>query len=123
VVGRAVEAEVRSLAGELGIERDGRGVAASVTGTAAGTRPCDRCGQPVEVAFDVDQRLTYRPAREATRTGEIELDEQDLDEGFFDGEAIETDDVLSEAFALAAPLRVTCAADACRDTGPLHDRD
>lgn len=112
-VGRALDGELLGLSGEMRIERAGAGAVVAVTGTATVRRPCDRCLAPVDVTVEADQRLAYQPASSVKATGEVQLEEADLDAGFFDGEALDTFDVLSEAFALAAPLRVTCAGDAC----------
>lgn len=112
-VGHALDGEVSALDASLTVERKPRGVNVVAAGHATVSRPCDRCGQQVELTVTTHETLGYTMAPEDAPKGEIELDAADLDEGFFDGVALESDDVLSEAFALVAPLRVTCPGDAC----------
>jgi uncharacterized metal-binding protein YceD (DUF177 family) len=121
VVGTALEGEVRQLDGTLKVERSGSGVAVTVKAHALAVRPCDRCGAPVDLVVDVDERLAYEPQDDRLAHKEIELKDDDLDVGFLSGDGIETDDVLSEAFALAAPVRVTCADDACAELAKLRE--
>ncbi|MCB9662687.1 MAG: DUF177 domain-containing protein [Alphaproteobacteria bacterium] len=109
-VALALEATPTELSGELRLKRDGTGVRAFVRGRARVELPCARCGEPVDLVVEVDTRLGYRPTAEAPASGEVELSADDLDEGFFDGTGLEIGDILAEAFALAAPDRVTCAA-------------
>lgn len=75
--------------------------------------PCARCGEPVEVEVPIDQRLPFRARSELPEGREVELSEEDLDVGYFDGEGLELLDVVSEVLALAAPDRVTCARSVC----------
>lgn len=111
--GHALDGDVTALDVSLTVERRHRGLDVQAKGHATVSRPCDRCGQQVELTVVADEKLGYTMAPEDSPKGEIELDAKDLDEGFFDGIALESDDVVSEAFALVAPLRVTCPDDAC----------
>ncbi len=122
-VGNALDGEVSALDAALTVDRKSRGLNVVAAGHATVSRPCDRCGQQVELTVTTHETLGYTMAPEDAPKGEIELDAKDLDEGFFDGVALESDDVLSEAFALVAPLRVTCPGDACADLVKLSAGD
>ncbi len=121
-VGRALDGEVGELEGTLVIERVKGGVVVAATGRAVVQRPCDRCGQGIDVTVETDEHLHYKPAPSTAPSAEVELAEEDLDVGFYTDDVLDTDDVLSEAFALAAPLRVTCGDDSCPNLRFLEDR-
>lgn len=112
-VGRGLDGPVTALDVALFLLRKGDGLTVQVTGHATAGRVCDRCGQPLELTLTADETLDYAPAPAEAPHGEIELDAEDLDAGFFDGVGIDTDDVLCEAFALLAPMRVTCESGTC----------
>lgn len=78
---------------------------------------CERCGESVPVVVDVDADLTYLPARSSTTAPEVELGADDLDVGFFEGEALDLVSVVSEALALELPHRILCS-----DTGACQAR-
>lgn len=110
LAGEALDAELTVATASLVVRRKGDQVVVEGTVRAEGTRPCDRCGKETPLAVAGDERLVFVPRdRLAPTSGEVELAEEDLDVGFYDGSALETDDLLSELFALAAPFRVTCA--------------
>jgi uncharacterized metal-binding protein YceD (DUF177 family) len=75
------------------------------------TRPCDRCGDDTTLEVHTDSQLLYAPedGGDASLEGEIELDAEDLDLGWYPGGAIRMADVLREALALELPTRVVCA--------------
>lgn len=123
VVAAALEGEVRSFTVDIDIQRTRQGATAEVTGTASAIRPCDRCGADIEFDVTVEESMTYLPESDSVGEGEIELSEKDLDIGFFEGGALDSDAVLSEAFALAAPLRVTCGGDSCPNARSLGETD
>jgi len=113
----ALEGEVVSLSGKLHIDRTPQGVAVDVSVVAEADRICDRCGQPNRLRVAADERLSYVPAGRPTAAegrqvnqseADDELEEEELDIGWFhDGELI-PGDVLSEALALNLPARVVC---------------
>ena len=72
--------------------------------------------------FPSTTTLRFRPP-EHIPAGEYELSEAELDVGFLEEEAVHTEHVLSEAFALAAPIRVTCAGDVCADHQAVDEVD
>lgn len=119
-VAAALEGDVVALDGTLRVTREAEGLAAQVTGAATVTRPCDRCGAPVDVTVPVDTRLVYVPLAEADEE-ELQIAQDALDLGFLDGDGIDTEQILSEAFVLESPRRVTCAGDACPNARPLGE--
>jgi uncharacterized protein len=48
----------------------------------------------------------------------VELHEEDLDVGYYDGTGVETNDILWEQVALELPLKVVCS-EACRGICPV----
>jgi len=78
---------------------------------------CDRCLKrvplPIEHSFD----LIYRPMATIARNEELELPEDELDIGFYQGEGIALGDVLTEQVILAVPMKVICRED-CRGLCP-----
>jgi uncharacterized metal-binding protein YceD (DUF177 family) len=106
---RALDAEPEGLEGELRVERKGH--ALEVTGplAARAVRSCERCSEDVKLDLKVDAKLRYLPSRKRDDADEdVELEEDELDVGFYEGSEIAMDDVLCEALALALPPRVAC---------------
>ena len=83
---------------------------------------CDRClglfSIPVERQFD----LTYRPMSTIAREEEIELPEDELDIGFYEGDGIQLADVVTEQVILSLPMKVICRQD-CRGLCPTCGAD
>lgn len=86
---------------------------------------CDRCLQPFAVTVEPGFDLLYLPP---LGTGEEhELGEDDLAIGFYQGDAIDVDDLVREQIELALPMSRLCRAD-CRGLCPecgarLNDGD
>jgi uncharacterized metal-binding protein YceD (DUF177 family) len=126
----AFDAAPDTLAMQLLIERIGQSVKVTGEASASFHRPCDRCQRSVQVAVDGDVELRYFPnevegATERRRSPDpededaIELTPADLDMGWFDGQAIDVEQVVSEQYALMAPARVTCdSPGATAEPGP-----
>lgn len=75
---------------------------------------CDRCLGDVSLEVDRPFDLFYTPsAVEGSSAGEKELQLQDLDFSFFEGEEIDLDELVREQLALSLPVRVLCRED-CR---------
>ena len=88
-------------------------------GTTSGQMTCDRCGEPVKLSLSGAVDLYYAP--ESYLVGaEAELGEDDLDIGWFDGEGLELEQVVTEAVALWAPSRVRCGDSGVTQVGPAH---
>ncbi len=120
--GEALEGDVVALTGQMRLERSpravakGQGVVVQVDADARVRRPCDRCGRDTEFDVAAHERMVFVPTGtdvEGTpAAGERELDEDELDVGWFSDGVLLTEDVLSEALVLNAPPRVSCVDDA-----------
>ena len=79
---------------------------------------CDRCLGSVELPIDGDFDLFYRPMQTIAREEEVEIPENELEVGFFEGDGIELADVATEQVILSVPMKVVCRAD-CRGLCPV----
>ncbi|TNE92036.1 MAG: hypothetical protein EP330_03525 [Deltaproteobacteria bacterium] len=110
----AAGGEVSSVTGELVLHDAGAGVL-RVTGTAAlvAELDCDRCGESTSLQVEAEVDLGYAPvvARRTTSLDEeeVELAEDELDAGWYEGTTLDMHAVLCEAFTLAWPARVVCS--------------
>lgn len=78
---------------------------------------CDRCLESVEIPVDTDFDLVYRPMQSIAEAEEVELPEDDLEIGFFEGDGIELADVATEQVILSLPMKVVCRDD-CKGLCP-----
>lgn len=85
----------------------------SVTMDAA----CDRCLEKAKVPIDTDFTLYYRPVTEGYGD-EKEIDTGEAEMGFYEGEALELDDVLREQILLGLPMQRVCKED-CKGICPV----
>lgn len=70
---------------------------------------CDRCLEPVAIPLKRDFDLFYMPAEtHADKSGEMELQERDLDMSFFYDERIDVDELVLEQIELSLPTRILC---------------
>ena len=119
----AVDAEVTGFEAQVAIgEPDGRKAVDVEVGLRLAYRTaCDRCGEPVEVQLESAETLRYQP--DAPGSGgpsdpeEVELSEDELDVGWYTDGTLSLADVVSEAIALALPMR-----NACEDTAGCDAR-
>jgi uncharacterized protein len=72
---------------------------------------CDRCLEPMRDKVDVQFDLFYRPAAEIAKNEEIEIRDDDLDIGFYEGNGLKLEDALKEQVLLALPMKHICRAD------------
>lgn len=110
----AASGEVRSVTGDLLASDEGAGVV-RFTGSArlVAELPCDRCSEATEVDVQADISLSYAPVVPRRTTSldeeEIELSEDELDAGWYEGTTIDMGSVLCEALSLAWPARIVCS--------------
>ena len=92
-------------------------VRVGVRATTSADATCDRCGDPTRLIAAVDTVLLYAPGESQGKAfeGEIELDADELDVGWYSEGHIDLGEVLQEALALALPTRVVCADTAACD--------
>ena len=77
---------------------------------AEGEAPCDRCSEPVSVRFGKTFYSVLSPKKEAPAgSGPVELHEEDMDVGYYDGKGVEVDDIFWEQVALEIPVKVVCS--------------
>ena len=69
---------------------------------------CDRCAVrfdfPAECSFD----LYYRPVSSIARNEEIEISNDELDVGFYQGEGVDLQDLIREQVLLSLPMKLLC---------------
>ncbi|MGE5284562.1 MAG: YceD family protein [Actinomycetota bacterium] len=86
---------------------------------ARGEGFCDRCSNPVSLRFGKAFQTILTPkSRDRAVGSTVELHEEDLDVGYYDGTGVETNDILWEQVALELPLKVVCS-EACRGICPV----
>lgn len=110
----SLDRDVESLVGELTLQRASQKgvVRVDVRCNVAVEAVCDRCANACRLELEVECALLYAPEEsdgDAFDGGEIELESDDLDVGWYSDRRIEAGDVLREAIALALPGRVVCA--------------
>ncbi len=85
--------------------------------------PCDRCLREVPFSIDIPFDLLYAPEDPgANRTGEIELQERDLDFAVYQNDEIDLDELVLEQLELSLPSRVLCRED-CQGLCPQCGAD
>ncbi len=90
---------------------------------AEGEALCDRCSEPVAVRFGKAFYTVLTPRGLAPAgSGPIELHEEDLDVGYYDGKGVEVNDLFWEQVALEIPAKVVCS-ESCRGICPLCGAD
>lgn len=111
--------ECRLVDAELLLTLEGGDVWAEGSFEAAGEGDCDRCSEPVTLRFGKAFHTILTPkSRDRAGAGKVELHEEDLDVGYYDGTGVETNDILWEQVALELPTKVVCSED-CRGVCPV----
>ena len=80
--------------------------------------PCDRCLEDAEHVIDVDFTLFYRPDASGEFGSDTGIDEGEVEIGFYEGEALELEEVLREQVMLALPMQMLCRPD-CKGICPV----
>jgi len=123
--------QVAPLTVELAAELDGNEIHIVGRLAARVEITCARCLEPVEremaSRFDLhyrpvsaisrDERFDSRSPSRATDEGEMALDREDLEVGFYAGEGLFLADVVAEQVHLALPMKVVCREE-CRGFCP-----
>ena len=110
----ALDGPVSGLTGDIEVTRASQKgvVLVDVNVSATATAACDRCGEPCERIASPVIRLLYAPEEKGSAAydgGEIELEADDLEVGWYRGGELDLGDVLREALALELPSRTVCA--------------
>jgi uncharacterized protein len=73
---------------------------------------CDRCLRDLFIPVSEPFKLVYVPAAEARgRQGEHEVNEQELEFAYLDGDDLDIDQLIREQLELALPTRILCKED------------
>ena len=78
---------------------------------------CARCLEPVSEEVSKDFDLFYRPMATIANEEEAQLNLDDTDIAFFEGDGLFLADILAEQVNLALPMKVICRSD-CRGLCP-----
>jgi len=105
---QALQGEPNALTWDVRVTRQGKSLKVHGTGSTRYSRICDRCQASVFLDIGGDVDLLYRPEEPENSSAEVELSEEDLDVGWFDGRALDMKAVLCEQLALWVPQRVLC---------------
>ena len=88
---------------------------------------CDRCLTPLSISVDQSFDLIYVPPIGARAPDdEREIDPDDLSIGFYQGQAIDLDDLVREQIELALPMARLCSEECqglCPDCGANLNRE
>ena len=79
---------------------------------------CDRCTEPASCELKNHFDLVYMPASDGATGGEDEIDEAGVEVGYYDGNALELNEILREVVLLAMPMQMVCEED-CRGICPI----
>jgi uncharacterized protein len=111
--------ECRLAAAELLLTVEDGDVVAEGSFEAVGEGDCDRCSEPVTLRFAKSFHTILTPkGRDRVVAATVELHEEDLDVGYYDGTGVETNDILWEQVALELPTKVVCS-ETCRRICPV----
>lgn len=81
------------------------------------TLACNRCLEAVSLPVEAEIVLVVESGRAEPMVGEVELDDDDLDVVFVEGDNLDTDPILMEQLQLNVPMAVVCRED-CRGLCP-----
>jgi len=77
---------------------------------------CCRCLETVRLPVDFDFRYTLMPVRESMKD-DVELQAEDLEFGFYQGEVVDLSPLIYEQIMLQIPMKVLCR-ETCRGLCP-----
>src|ERR1017187_7896474 len=83
---------------------------------------CDRCLGSAHFPLDGSFDLFYRPVSVVAHEEEVEIGEDEVEIGFYEGAGLELEDILREQVLLALPMQRTCSED-CRGICPACGRN
>ena len=109
----------RVVSAGLILSLEGRNVFANGSFTAEGEASCDRCTEGFTVGLEKEFETILVPSDKGpVGATNVELHEDDLDIGFYDGAWVEVNDLFWEQVALALPVKLLCSEE-CRGVCPL----
>jgi uncharacterized protein len=101
----------------LRIERKGSEVMVSGDVRSDVALECSRCLKPYVVRGSAPVSVVYRPAEGLSREEHYELKGDELETGFYRGDILDTDDILTEQVLLNLPMKPLCSQD-CKGICP-----
>jgi uncharacterized protein len=108
----------RLLSAGLFLTVEGRNLFADGSFLAEGEASCDRCTEEFTVTLEKEFSTILVPRDQGPAgASNVELHEDDLDIGFYDGAGIDVNDLFWEQVALALPVKLLCAEE-CRGVCP-----
>ncbi|KJU81856.1 protein containing DUF177 [Candidatus Magnetobacterium bavaricum] len=105
------------VCGSLLIHKAGANVLISGTARLEMTLTCSRCLIEFGNNLEVDINLTYMPWQDED-TREYDLQETDMDIGFYIGEEIDIHQLVTEQILLTMPMKIVCS-DTCLGLCPV----
>ena len=78
---------------------------------------CSRCLEPVTSEIKSDFDLLYRPLKPGKEGDEISISEAETEIGFYQGDGLDTADVVKEQVLLSLPVKTLCKED-CKGLCP-----
>ena len=102
--------ESSKIHGDVSLRTDSAGFV-MVTGhvTAEATRPCDRCGQGVQVPLDCDFAATFRPPFTDAAPRVLALSSEDLEVYFIEEGAVDLEVMINDSLQCAIPSQIGCS--------------
>lgn len=89
------------LEADLSLSRDARGIIAEGRMTATLAQPCIATEEPVADAIDEPMRILFVPEPAHASDTEVELDADDCDMMFHDGQSIDLGEAIAQSLGLA----------------------
>ena len=112
---RALDMPAETLTGSVSLTRQGRRVMAEGEVSISFHANCVRCDELTDVAYTFNFEHAFR-REEEHGAGEVELEETELNVGWYSGDDLELADVLAEVIALIVDTHYQCADKAMCDT-------
>lgn len=113
----------RLVSAGLILSLEGRNVFAGGSFTVEGEASCDRCTEGFTVTLKKEFETILVPSDKGPAgAANVELHEDDLEIGFYDGTGVEVNDLIWEQVALALPVKLLCSED-CRGVCPICGGD
>lgn len=107
---------VRNIEANCTVRRMKETVFVAGTVTAQVEMPCCRCLESTVLSVSGPFRYTFAPPPAESRE-ELELSAEDLDYAYYEGDAIELDDILFEQILLQIPIKPLCG-ESCKGLCP-----
>ena len=79
---------------------------------------CDRCLETAPLSIDRDFELYYRPVSLSPVAPEMEIDESEIEIGYYEGESLDLADVIREQLLLWLPMHWICQ-EGCKGICPV----